>query len=202
MKKIVYSILFIVLTPINLILSFFTLFNVANKPTPVSIVQKTQVLAAADYRPQLYAVLPENAGIIDGEAVAADARPMIVEKYLKKYKSPITPYYQDLIRAADKYQVNPFLIVAIGQCESNLCKRHIPGSYNCWGFENGETRFLSWRQAFESVAKTLRTRYLDYGLDTPEEIMPKYAPPSVEKGGPWARCVSHFMEDLESGRVE
>ncbi len=43
----------------------------------------------------------------------------------------------------------------------------------------------------------LSHKYIDIGLDTPEKIMAKYTPPSLEKGGPWAKGVNQFMSDLE-----
>ena len=49
----------------------------------------------------------------------------------------------------------------------------------------------------ETVAKTLKTKYIDIGLDTPEKIMAKYTPPSLKIGGPWAKGVNQFMTDLE-----
>ena len=129
-----------------------------------------------------------------------DARPVIIEKYLEKHNSPLLPYADVLLAASEKYDVDYRLIVAIAQCESNLCKKSPPGSFNCWGFENGTTKFLSMEQALDQVAKTLRERYLDDGLVTPKQIMTRYAPPSVEKGGPWAKCVSQFIEELEYGK--
>ena len=194
MKQLVYILLFALLTPLTLGVSFFSLAQSA-KPEAEAMIFKPPVS-------QLYAALPEENGSVLGVFSSADARPIIVEKYLRKHKSPLLEYSDDLLAAAEKYQVDYRLIVAIAQCESNLCKKSPPGSYNCWGFENGETRFLSWQQALNQVAKTLREGYLDQGLTTPEEIMPKYAPPSVEKGGPWAKCVSQFMDELESGDVE
>ena len=192
MKKIFLIFVSLAFTPLTLGASFFTLNQIsqAKSPPPVQSFQSSG---------QYYAALPETTGEVLGAVVEEDARPVIIEKYLEKYDSPLLPYAQDLFKASEKYGVDYQLIVSIAQCESNLCKKSPEGSFNCWGFENGETRFLSWQQAFEQVAKTLRERYIDQGLTTPEEIMPKYAPPSVEKGGPWAKCVTQFMEDLEFG---
>jgi hypothetical protein len=199
MRKTGLLIFFLILTPINLAISVFLLRQ---------LDRKEKELAALDNSPRptqtsrLYAALPATIGEVLGEATLSDARPVIISRYLEKYRSPMASHSEDLLEAADRYGVDPWLIIAIAQCESNLCKKSPPGSYNCWGFENGTTHFLSWQQAFESVAKTLKERYLDFGLDTPEEIMPKYAPPSVDKGGPWAKCVNQFIEDLESGNFE
>jgi len=47
------------------------------------------------------------------------------------------------------------------------------------------------------VTKGIKTGYIDQGLETPEQIMYKYAPPSVEKGGPWAKCVKKYMQEID-----
>lgn len=195
MKKFLLVCLFLFIAPITLGLSIFSLNEFISEPPSA-----TTTLNQANS--QLYAALPQTVGEVLGLVDTADARPVIVERYLRKHNSPLLPYVEELLAAAAKYDVDYRLIIAIAQCESNLCKRSPAGSFNCWGFENGATRFLSWEQALNQVAKTLRERYLDYGLTTPEEIMPKYAPPSVEKGGPWAKCVNQFIKELEFGKVD
>jgi len=191
MRKIFLCLLFLVFAPLTLVASFIVLNQVA--PEKEVLAQSTTNSG------QFYAALPQETGEVLGEITVADARPVIIEAYLQKHNSPLYPYASKLLEAAERYGVDYRLIIAIAQCESNLCKKSPPGSYNCWGFENGKTKFLSWEQAFNQVAKTLKEGYIDQGLTTPEEIMPKYAPPSVEKGGPWAKCVNQFMEDLEYG---
>jgi len=191
MKKIFLIFVALAFTPLTLGASLFTLSQITQAKSP-----KVESFRSSG---QYYAALPETTGEVLGSAVEEDARPVIIQKYLAKYDSPLLPYSMDLFNASEKYGVDYKLIVAIAQCESNLCKRSPEGSFNCWGFENGDTHFLSWQQAFDQVAKTLKERYIDMGLTTPEQIMPKYAPPSVEKGGPWAKCVTQFMEDLELG---
>lgn len=193
MKKALLIFLFFIFTPINLGICFFSLLQPSKKEVLLSPIPAAS---------QLFASIPPPIGEVLGEFTAGDARPVIIQKYLQKHNSPLLPYTNQLLAASEKYNVDYRLIVAIAQCESNLCKHSPPGSFNCWGFENGETHFLSWEQAFEQVAKTLREKYLDQGLVTPEQIMPKYAPPSVEKGGPWAKCVEQFMEELEYGKVD
>ena len=92
------------------------------------------------------------------------------------------------------------LLVAIAQQESNLCKKIPFESFNCWGFGiygDNVVRFSNYSEGLEIVAKTLKHKYVDIGLDTPEKIMAKYTPPSLEKGGPWAKAVAQFMSDLE-----
>jgi hypothetical protein len=200
MKKLVLIILFFLITPLTLAVSFFTLAeNHQKKQSPVLAKNNVKEAVPSQVPSHLYAALPQETGAVLGTVDTADARPIIITKYLEKHQSPLLPYADELLAAAETYDVDYRLIVAIAQCESNLCKKSPPDSYNCWGFENGATKFLSWEQALDQVAKTLRERYLDQGLETPEEIMVKYAPPSVEKGGPWAKCVNQFIEELEYG---
>lgn len=146
---------------------------------------------------QMYAALPAVLGSFSPTLQAGDARPEIVRRYLQKYQSPLLPYADDIVSLSDENNLDFRLIVAIAQCESNVCKKIPEGSYNCWGFENGNTKFNSWEHAIQRVAKTLKEGYIDQGLVTPDQIMPKYAPPSVEKGGPWAKCVNQFFQEME-----
>jgi hypothetical protein len=189
MKKIFSILIFFIFTPLTLLASIWVINFIspqtAGKSTTTSFQNKGH----------FYAALPQTVGEVLGVIKTEDARPVIIQKYLEKYNSPMLPYADALLTASNTYNVDYKLIVAIAQCESNLCKKSPEGSFNCWGFENGDTHFLSWEQAFNQVAKTLREGYLDKGLTTPDQIMPKYAPPSVEKGGPWAKCVNQFMTE-------
>ncbi len=199
MRKLLIILFFLIVTPLTL---FFSVFGLMELQKPVFSQQAITEKLNDNLPVGLYAALPEKIGQVLGVASSADARPVIVKQYLKAHSSPLLPYSNEIIAAADRYQIDYRLIIAIGQCESNLCKKSPEGSFNCWGFENGKTRFLSWQQALDQVAKTLKEGYIDQGLTTPEEIMPKYAPPSVDKGGPWAKCVNQFMEELEFGKID
>lgn len=191
MRHFILLLIFLILTPITLGVSLFALAKVG-PPTQAKVLSSNVSLPG-----QLYAALPQEISSITSVVETGDARPVIINQYLEEYNSPLAPYADFLFQMSEKYGLDYRLMVAIAQCESNLCKKAPPSSYNCWGFENGATQFLSWEQAIEQVAKTLKEEYVDQGLVSPEEIMPKYAPPSVEKGGPWARCVNQFFEELE-----
>lgn len=198
-KKLTFLLIFFLIAPMTLAISLFALVKV-NQTKEFAFLAKQSAQELAYQSPsRLYAALPEVLGEMTSAVQTGDARPVIIKKYLEAHNSPLLPYADELLAASEKYDVDYRLIVAIAQCESNLCKKSPPGSFNCWGFENGVTKFLSMEQALNQVAKTLREDYLDEGLETPEEIMPKYAPPSVEKGGPWAYCVKQFIDELEYG---
>jgi len=56
--------------------------------------------------------------------------------------------------------------------ESNLCKKQLKDSFNCWGFGiygKKVTRFDSYKQAIYTVTKTLANQYKAKGLKTAEE---------------------------------
>ena len=126
-----------------------------------------------------------------------DARVEMVRQFFEKYKSPLEPFAQNVVDTADKYELDFRLIPAIAMQESNLCRKIIVDSYNCWGFGiygKKVTRFTDYPEAIETVTKTLAKNYKQNGLETAEEIMTKYTPSS---NGSWADSVNYFMNLLQ-----
>jgi len=198
-----FCLIFSIFTPLTLLIGLFSLSPTV-RGAPLSPSSVISFLNSTP--PSLYAALPGQSGEVKGDFSSADARPVHIRQYLEKYNSPLIDYDNEnpdvdlvglIVELSEKYEVDFRLPLAIAQCESNICKRIPEGSYNCWGFENGATKFSSYEHAFERVFKTLKEGYIDQGLVTPEQIMPKYAPPSVAKGGPWAKCVSKFLKEME-----
>jgi len=129
-----------------------------------------------------------------------DARPLIIKKYLEKYKSPLVPYSDLIFQLSQDYGFEYYWIVAIAQQESNLCKKIPEGSHNCWGYgihKKGTLSFNSYELSLKSYADYLKREYFDKGLDTPELIMSKYCPSS---NGSWAKGVHQFIREMEEGR--
>lgn len=190
MKKIAYLLTFFFFAP--LLLSVSVIILVRKTPT-----LETNILISPQGGTVLAAAVEKNDYFsVEQYITSSEARPLLIKNYLEKYKSPLAPYADYIFNVSQKYNLDYGLIVAIAQCESNICKKIPVGSYNCWGFGNGESRFTSWEGAIEYVARTLKEDYYDIGLITPDQIMPKYVPPSVEKGGPWAKCVNQYLEEL------
>lgn len=143
---------------------------------------------------------PDNDEAVElkDEVVGSDARVEIIRRYLEKYKSPLLPYAARIVELSDLYGYEYYWIVAIGQQESNLCKKIPENSFNCWGYgihAKGTLRFESYDLALASYAKYLKEQYFDKGLNTPELIMKKYCPHS---NGSWARGVSQFIGELQA----
>ena len=125
-----------------------------------------------------------------------DSRPYIVAKFLKG--TPLESYSEEIVKASDKYGIDYRLIPAIAMKESGGGAAVDEASHNAWGFENGKTYFSSWDNAINTVAMTLKLRYIDKGLTSPEQIMTVYAPPALEAGGGWAKDVNLFFSQMET----
>lgn len=154
----------------------------------------------------VYTSKPKTVDSFKVQADTVDARAEKLRLFFTKYNAPLADYSQVIVETADKYDVDWRLISAIGYCEGNGGKAIPEGSYNTWGWaasqkdlaeKSGRYHLGSWENAIEVVTKGLKIGYIDQGLDTPEKIMPKYAPPSVAKGGPWAKCVNRYIEEIE-----
>lgn len=188
MRKFILPSIFFLLTPLVLILSL-SLLSYADKGKAIRLTSQTPKVA--------YAALPRASGTLKMSVTSEDMRITVVRDFFKQYKSVLTPYARDVITAADKYDIDYRLIPAIAMQESNLCKKIIKGSYNCWGFGiygKKVTRFDNYHQAINTVTKTLAIQYKAKGLETPEQIMSKYTPSS---NGSWANSVNHFMNKLD-----
>ncbi len=133
---------------------------------------------------------------------SADARPILLTKFLKKHKSPLKPYdYWGgyLTQLADQYQLDYRLLPSIAMQESNLCKVIPEGSFNCLGLgvhSKGTWGFTSFEENFDAAARVMKRDYIDKGYVSPEEIQKKYTPKS---NGSWQFAVNHFMEKIASG---
>jgi hypothetical protein len=120
-----------------------------------------------------------------------DARAANLKAFFRGLNSDLFAYADYIVQISDKYGLDYRLIPAISVQESTACKYIPPGSFNCWGwgiYGDKVTKFSSYEEAIETVAKGLRTEYADDGLKTPEEIMKRYNPSSP--GGAWAKGVN------------
>lgn len=148
---------------------------------------------------KLYAALPANNISFSETIQKSDARAKLIENFFKDYQAPLDKYGDLFVRVADKYNLDWRLLPAISMQESNGGRRIISGSFNAFGYGiYGKliTRFSGWEEAIERVGRALREDYLNQGLKTPQTIMAKYTPPSLAKGGTWARGVNSFMAEL------
>ncbi len=173
----------------TLIFSILFIFHLSN---PQIVKQTNQSF-------KLYAALPKNGIDVSENIDRVDARPKIIENFFNSYKSPLASFGTIFVSVADKYSLDYRLLPSIAMQESNGGQKLIVGSFNPFGYGiyGGQVkRFSSFEEAIERVGRGLREDYLNKGLNTPDKIMPKYTPPSVALGGPWAKGVSSFMDEL------
>lgn len=150
----------------------------------------------------MYKALPNGGAAVNIQEVnisKGDARPILIANFFREHKSLLTPLSEDFVKVADRYKLDFRLLPAIAMQESNGGKRLPKDSYNPFGYGiygSKVLRFASFQEALEKVAKGLKRDYIDQGLENPDQIMAKYTPPSLQKGGAWALGVSAFMEQL------
>jgi len=177
----------------TLIISLGAYLHLAKIPQPIT---RPKIQVAKNEAITSHAVLPDILGAFTYTVKTEDAIPEIIKKYLSKYNSPLLPYADILVETARRYYIDPRLLVAIAQQESNLCKKIPPDSHNCWGWgihSRGTLKFSSYPEAIEAVAKGLSKNYLGKGLNTPQEIMGIYTPLS---DGSWAKGVQQFLDEM------
>lgn len=122
-----------------------------------------------------------------------DPRVLRLRKFLDSNNSALAPHAQYLISIADFHKMPWTLIPAIAGVESTFCKFIPRDSFNCWGWNNGKTKFADFQSAVDIVARSLKVNYWDRGLTTPELIGRKYAPPTPS----WGRKVRKYMNQIE-----
>jgi len=133
----------------------------------------------------------------------ADARIELVRQFMAKYQpeSPLLPFAENIVTESDAHGIDYRLIPAIAMCESNLGVR-IPSkdSYNAWGIavytgtQSGR-KFSGWPDAIVWVAGYLQS-YAQKGLTKLTDIGAIWAPPSVNTGHSWAKCVSLYQDQI------
>lgn len=163
------------------------------------------VLAQDKISYQAFASFPKSLPDTSFSITTQDAIPELIKTYLKKHHSPMAETADFLIASARNSGLDPLLLVAIAQCESNLGKKMPEDCHNPfgWGIHSAGTLcFDSWEEGYEKVAQGLKNQYVKQGLVTPDEIMTKYNYDSwQEREGSWAKCVSLFLEDLQTANL-
>ncbi len=127
----------------------------------------------------------------------SDSRVANLKSFFRKYNSPLYDYADLIVTVSDENNFDYRLLPAIAMQESNVC-RYIPNdSSNCWGwgiYGDTVTKFTSYDEAIQTVAKGIKKDYINKGLVTASAIMEKYTPSSQ---GSWAYGVNTFLRALE-----
>lgn len=177
-----------------LIISLSSYFKL-DRLTPTSLRPQSNRLVTEAV--SSHAVNPQVLGAFAYQVKTEDAVPEIIKAYLTKYRSPLLPHADFLVNTARAYRIDPRLLVAIAQQESNLCKKIPADSFNCWGWgihSRGTLKFNTYEEAISAVIKGLSENYIGEGLTTPEAIMGIYTPLS---DGSWAKGVQQFIDEMK-----
>ena len=147
---------------------------------------------------KLFSAAPPAATDIARAIESKDARPVLVDRFLRRYGSPMEGLGDNFVKVADQNNFDWRLLPAIAFQESNLGKKIPNGSFNAFGWavftgKSSGANFSSWENALETVASGIKKNYIDKGLDTPAKIMPKY----TDSNGTWAPAVEYAMNLIE-----
>ena len=190
MKKILFLvILFCITASTNIALATHLYSKTAQSRSITVILQEFESLSGDEYSNQDVSFYMDSA--------IKDSRVAILKVFFRKRNSPLYDHADFIVKVSDEYQLDYRLIPAIAMQESTACKVIPHNSHNCWGwgiYGNKITRFGSYPEAIETVAKGIKTNYIDKGLTTPEAIMAKYTPSS---NGSWARGVNNILGVLQ-----
>lgn len=143
-----------------------------------------------------------------GAAVTArgtkDARPVVVEQFFAKYKSPLAPYGNLIVDTADHYNIPWILLPAIAGQESTFCRdgAYPEDSYNCWGWAihtQYTKKFGSFEEGIEKVSAGLASYYDRLNIDRQapiEEQIEKIKSNYNSTSKSWANGVLYFVSEL------
>lgn len=188
-KVVILSVLYLFLNVLNLFLIDKTYVYAKNRQQIGSILGEISQFSASYNN--------NSSGNYEAEIQVADGRVANLKSFFRKHNSSLYDYADKIVEVSDKYQFDYRLLPAIAMQESNLCRVIPDNSHNCWGwgiYGTTVTKFDSYDDAIETVAKGIKKNYIDQGLVTASAIMKKYTPPSQ---GSWAYGVNTFLKALE-----
>ena len=192
MKRLFLVLAWTTITPLTLIIAIVVLTQFSPRN-----VSRSKV-ASPEY--ESYTALPDEVGSVSQAVVSADSRASLIHDFLLNYDSPLAPYARDFVETSDRYGLDFRLLPAIAMQESNAGLKIPDSSHNAWGFGvygDEALGFKNWETAIDTVGRELKAEYIDKGFITPQQIMYKYTPQSIEKGGPWAKSVEYFMTEMQ-----
>lgn len=155
---------------------------------------------------RLFSSLPPILGASTFNLVTQESRPVVLEQFFAKYRSPLAAYGDLIISAAERHNIPWVLLPAIAGQESTFCRpgSYPEGSFNCWGWgihTQYTKMFSSYEEAIEKVSKGLGEYYKTLGIDRnwPIErqvlaIKTLYNKTSLS----WDRGVLYFIFELSS----
>jgi hypothetical protein len=121
--------------------------------------------------------------------------------FLKQRGSPLAAHVNSIYDSANRYRVDPRLIVAIAGGETSFGKAgRGPSVFNAWGIGPGRS-YGSWAEGIDGAAKLLRENYIGKGLTSLPAIQQKWAPLGAGNdprglNSNWTRVNGQFYSEL------
>ncbi len=116
-----------------------------------------------------------------------------LQKFLSKYESPLVNSSTKFIEVSEKYNLDWRILVAISGIESTFGKFIPYGSYNSFGYDNGQARFSSFDESIDVLGRYLY-EMKNRGLESVEKLGPIYTPPNFRN---WIASVNYFMNEID-----
>ncbi len=133
------------------------------------------------------------------ESVTAPEELLRIQKFLDSRNSPMSRHSVDFFEAAQQYNIDPYLLPAISGVESSFGAHHLSGSYNSFGWANGNHYFSNYKDAIYTVAKTLREKYVKNDSEiTPSKIGRIYA----TSWPTWIPKVERMKSMIQNTRID
>lgn len=124
-----------------------------------------------------------------------------IDNYLKSKGSPLAGQGMFFVAAANKYNISPYLLVAISGQETSFGKTgNAQGIHNPFGMGPG-IKYPSWATAIDSAAKNLATNPAYKDKNTVAAIGATWAPPGAGNdptglNNNWPAGVSKFLKEM------
>lgn len=140
---------------------------------------------------------------IYGDLVTSDTRVIAMNRFLVDYHSPMAPYAETFVKAADDVGLDWRLVAAISGVESGFGRITPYNSKNAWGWRGGPGGDFSIFDTWEEGITHVTTRIaVGYGTNIDVFVMePTYCPPcGMNPQHSWANGVQNYMSELSSYR--
>jgi hypothetical protein len=118
---------------------------------------------------------------------------IVIKRVLERYGSPMADTVDDFIASCVKYDLNCYLLPSIAGVESGFGRAMIDGTHNAFGWGGGYIYFDSWADAYDTIGKGLRERYIDRGATDIASVGDIYA-----ESPTWPQKVSYWMSVFEA----
>lgn len=120
---------------------------------------------------------------------------ILIDRYFIAQDMPLVGQGMAFAVASNECGVDPFLLPAIAVIESNGGRRMKLGTWNAWGWGDGQIAFESFQDGILYISKRFCVSPYYKGKTT-QQILEIYNPPHIHST--YANLVLRVMEDMQS----